>query len=168
MACQPKRSAMRCLQRVHRAWLAVHEAETAWSSRQRLQPAEDFVAVGVRRHRIVLRDSRVDGHDAGRESSLHVRRRRAPGLACPPPDSRQTAPCSRIGKRRRHVMQHASACRHAARRDHDRAAAAGRQLLGLLRRGDRLKPRRGERRDVVLRRLACPGSSSDTRAPCSA
>ena len=50
------------LQRVHGTWLTVHEAQASRSRRKRLQPADDLMAIGVRRHRIVLRDSRVDRH----------------------------------------------------------------------------------------------------------
>ena len=57
------------------------------------EPAHDFAAVGVRRHRVDLLDPRAHRHRRARASSPRWRRRPAGGPACPPPGSRRTAPC---------------------------------------------------------------------------
>ena len=55
----PSRSLHQRLQRVHRPRLAVHETDASRADRQRAEPAEDLAAIGVRRHRVDLRDARV-------------------------------------------------------------------------------------------------------------
>ncbi len=79
----------------------------------------------------------------------------ATGAGCLIADEEHRVP--RIRQRRRKVMQNAAAGRHSTRRDHDRRLAAGGQLLGLLRRRDRLKPRRRERVTPDRMSAANPG-----------
>ena len=67
---------------------------------QRPAPAQELVAVGVRREALELRRSRPRPRPAGRGSTPRRRRRAAPGRACPRPGSRRTATVLRASRRR--------------------------------------------------------------------
>ncbi len=130
--------------------LAVVEEDAPRLAGQRLAPAQQLVAVGVRREPLHLHDLRRHRRRAGRGSRSSGRRRAAPGRACRRPDSRRRRRRSRLREAAREMVDDAPAGRHAARGDDDRRLAALVERLRLLDRVAAAEAVDGERVGVGL------------------
>src|SRR5258706_8869404 len=137
-------------ERLGRRRFAVDDEGHPWRRRKSSQPAQDFIDVRVRRHRVEPLDPGGDVDNLAQHLDLlraiaKEPPSRAAGLK---PDEHHRI--ASIGQRRREVMEHATAGRHPARRDHDGRLGRLHDLLGLFDCLGNGHSRRVERADVAL------------------